>query len=193
MLIYHILEIILLVSFFIRIFYFLSFGQKFNRNNNDIFYFYAIWLINDLIAFFHFGNPIAFFFVHCSFPIAILISDVFKKNSILQTIVICISVYFNILFRNKYIIISTYILTFIFLLSKILFSLKKPKSERIKVDVYVCVLISLVFTHLIFLFGFGNFDWSKSVYVDYFLFTMRFIYLLTLTMGHVYLRRFIIN
>ncbi len=193
MFIYHLLEIIILTSFFLRILYFLLHGLKLNRNSIEIFYFYSIWLINDLLAFCYFGNQFAFYFVHCTFPIAIFCSLVFRNKLFIQISLITVLVYFNYTFMNKYLIVITYLSALIFLLYKILTFLSKSRNERLKIPIYLSILVSIVFTQLIFLFGFGQLNWVNSVYIEYFLYTMRIIYFITLVLGHVYLRRFIIN
>lgn len=90
-------------------------------------------------------------------------------------------------------IVFSYQCAFILIALKMKQLSMKSKNERNKIPVYFIMLIVLIVTQLIYLMGYFKLNWYESHLVSYFLFSVNFIYLFSIAIGHVYLRRFIID
>lgn len=159
----------------------------------DVLFFYCIWLINDSLFFLGFKNKYMFNFVHSIFPVALTIPNILKKQYVFQAAIIITTVAINLLLINKYLVTISYLVCYIFLLKKILNYSRKSSKFRIKIPMYVPVLLTVVFTHLIFIIGHGNHDWANSIYLPSFLWLFRIILITSLMIGHIYLRKFFFN
>lgn len=69
----------------------------------------------------------------------------------------------------------------------------KSHVFREKIPVYISILAALIIAQFIYLMNEIQVDWHASKLVDYFLYLTQVVYLSTIILGHVYLRRFIVN
>jgi hypothetical protein len=187
-------ELLLLSSFFVRLgFYKLKSQRDFDLKFLDMIIFFLICLIANLWIQLNIVREYVYNFFHCSFAIALPISIIWKKAGLEKPILLIFVVALNLYFENLYFIVASNLLLFVFLAHRIVGFTLKSRYFREKVPVYVSILIFLIFTQLIYLISHIKLDWKNSQLVDYFLFATQFIYLTTFIIGHVYLRRFIID
>jgi len=139
------------------------------------------------------GHEYLYNFFHCSFAIILPLSVIWKRTGIEKYIVLILLVALNLYFVNLYFIVISNLLMFVYMANRIVGFTLKSSYFREKVPVYLSILIFLIFTQLIYLISHIKMDWKNSQLVDYFLFATQFIYLSTFIIGHVYLRRFIVN
>jgi hypothetical protein len=188
------IELLLLFSYFARLFFLKINNQSFfDSRFADVSCFFLICLVNNIwfqlnILDTHFNN-----FFHCSFAIVLPLSVIWKRASIEKYIILILLVALNLYYINLYFIVISNLLLFVFMAHRIVDFTLKSRYFREKVPVYISILIFLIFTQLIYLVSHIKLDWKNSQLVDYFLFATQFIYLTTFIIGHVYLRRFIVG
>jgi hypothetical protein len=187
-------ELLLLSSFFVRLgFYKLKSQRDFDLKFLDMIIFFLICLIANLWIQLNIVREYVYNFFHCSFAITLPLSIIWKKAGLEKPILLIFLVALNLYFENSYFIVVSNLLLFVFLAHRIVSFTLKSRYFREKVPVYISILIFLIFTQLIYLISHIKLDWKNSQLVDFFLFATQFIYLTTFIIGHVYLRRFIID
>jgi hypothetical protein len=188
------LELVLLFIIHIRIVnYKYNHRKQFDPRFKDVFYFSCICFINVIWVFLNIGHEYLYNYFHCSFAIVLPLSVIWKRTGIEKYIVLILMVALNLYFVNLYFIVISNLLLFVYMANRIVGFTLKSSYFREKVPVYLSILIFLIFTQLIYLISHIKMDWKNSQLVDYFLFATQFIYLTTFIIGHVYLRRFIVN
>ncbi|MEY2792291.1 MAG: hypothetical protein RJA76_283 [Bacteroidota bacterium] len=191
---YVFIELLLLVSYFIRlIVYKISHRSFFDLKFSDVSFFFLICLLNDFWFQLNIASAYVYNFFHCSFAIVLPLSVIWKRTGIEKYILLILMVALNLYFVNLYFIVISNLLLFVYMANRIVGFTLKSSYFREKVPVYLSILIFLIFTQLIYLISHMKMDWKNSQLVDYFLFATQFIYLTTFIIGHVYLRRFIVN
>jgi len=187
-------EVVLLFCYVIRISW-VWFSRAGNLDSSfvEVYTLYLICLANDALVYMDACSIILINFLHCAFPV-FLIAMIYFKNLRWWSFVFSLILFLFILyFHDARIIVTTYLLLFIVFSRRIYQFSISSKRYREKVPVYCSILILLVITHLIFLMNNTKVDWHESKFVDYFLYVTQFVYLSTIILGHVYLRRFIVN
>jgi hypothetical protein len=191
---YVLIELLLLVSFFIRlIVYKINHRSFFDSTFVDVSYFFLICLVNNIWLQLDIASTYFYNFFHCSFAIVLPLSIIWKKAGIEKSIFLIFLVALNLYFMNLVFIVVSNLLLFVFLAHRIVSFTLKSRYFRKKVPVYVSIMFFLIFTQLIYLISHVKLDWKNSQLVGYFLFAAQFIYLTTFIIGHVYLRRFIVD
>lgn len=188
------LELFLLFVILLRVIYYkFSHRQHFDKRFKDVLYFNLICLLNVIWVFLNIGHEYLDNFFHCSFAIVMPLSIIWKKAGCEKPILLILLVALNLYFMNLFFIVVSNLLLFVFLAHRIVSFTLKSRYFRKKVPVYISIFIFLIFTQLIYLISHIKLDWKNSQLVDFFLFATQFIYLTTFIIGHVYLRRFIID
>jgi hypothetical protein len=191
---YDLIELLLLMALFLRIgFYKWKYNTDFDFKFVDVLFFSFICLIGSIWLMLNIGHEYLYNFFHCSFAIVLPLSIIWKRPGIEKYIVLILLVALNLYFVNLYFIVISNLLLFVYMANRIVGFTLKSSYFREKVPVYLSILIFLIFTQLIYLISHMKMDWKNSQLVDYFLFATQFIYLTTFIIGHVYLRRFIVN
>ena len=191
---YDIIELLLLSSLFVRIgLYKWSCKSDFDFKFIDVLFFSIICLVGSVWLRLNIGHEYLYNFFHCSFAIVLPLSVIWKRAVIEKYTIAMLLVALNLYFMNLYFIIISNLLLFIFMAHRIVSFTLKPRYFREKIPVYVSILVFLIFTQLIFLISHIKLEWKNSQLVGYFLFVTQFIYLTTFIIGHVYLRRFIVD
>jgi hypothetical protein len=190
---YQYLELALLTLLFFRFVVARIKGYRFEFKSIEIFLFFLTWYIHSIIVWISPNSYLAFYFVHCTFPIVISGAVIFKSRPIVLSISLIFSIYLNLFFHNQIVIELTYLITYILILMRInKLSISSNKSRRL-LSVYITVLVTLILTHMIYMFGNIDVKWNQSLYADYFLYFVIFIYLASLTQIHAQFRRFLTN
>lgn len=191
---YDFTEFILLLSYFVRLIYCrVKLTLLFDTRFIEAPVFFLIILLNNIWSKLNIGHEYLYNFFHCSFAIVLPLSVIWKRTGIEKYIVLILLVTLNLYFVNLYFIVISNLLLFVYMANRIVGFTLKSSYFREKVPVYLSILIFLIFTQLIYLISHIKMDWKNSQLVDYFLFATQFIYLTTFIIGHVYLRRFIVN
>ncbi len=189
--VYQFLEFILLTLLFLR--FIVAFFRRFEFEIRfmEIPLFYFIWYSHSIITWIIPNTSFAFYFVHCTFPIVIPGAILFKNQRLITYISVFIVMILNMYFHNRQVIEFTYVLTYLLVLMRMhrLNSLNKKSRELI--PIYGVMLAVLIFTHLIYMFGYVKVNWSGSHYVNYFLYLVILTYLTSLSLIHVQFRRFL--
>ena len=189
--VYQYLEFILLTLLFLR--FIVAFFRRFEFEIRfiEIPLFYFIWYSHSIITWIIPNTSFAFYFVHCTFPIVIPGAILFKNQRLITYISVFIVMILNMYFHNRQIIEFTYVLTYLLVLMRMhrLNSLNKKSRELI--PIYGVMLAVLIFTHLIYMFGYVKVNWSGSHYVNYFFYLVIITYLTSLSLIHVQFRRFL--
>lgn len=191
---YVLIELLLLLSYCVRLVLFkINYQSFFDSTFVDVSCFFLICLVNNI--WFQLDSASTYFynFFHCSFAIVLPLSIIWKRPGIEKYIVLILLVALNLYFVNLYFIVISNLLLFVYMANRIVGFTLKSSYFREKVPVYLSILIFLIFTQLIYLISHIKMDWKNSQLVDYFLFATQIIYLTTFIIGHVYLRRFIVN
>lgn len=189
--IYHSIEITLFCILGLRILI-----QKFNQSSfekryTEVYAFYAIWAGNSFLALANPEATWAFYFVHCTFPICISWLLLNKQRNIGSYLSLVSVLLLNNYLRNRILIDASYLVSYLIILLHIKKQIASSKRNRTFIPIYALMLAVLVVTHLIFMFGYTGLDWSQSIYIDYFIYLVNFIYLSSLTLIHVQFRRFL--
>jgi hypothetical protein len=191
---YVLIELLLLLSYFVRLILFkINYQSFFDSTFVDVSYFFLICLVNNIWFQLDIASTYFYNFFHCSFAITLPLSIIWKKAGLEKPILLIFLVALNLYFENLYFIVVSNLLLFVFLAHRIVSFTLKSRYFREKVPVYGPILFFLIFTQLIYLISHVKLDWKNSQILGYFLFAAQFIYLTTFIMGHVYLRRFIID
>jgi len=189
--VYQFLEFILLTLLFLR--FIVAFFRRFEFEIRfmEIPLFYFIWYSHSIITWIIPNTSFAFYFVHCTFPIVIPGAILFKNQRLITYISVFIVMILNMYFHNRQVIEFTYVLTYLLVLMRMhrLNSLNKKSRELI--PIYGVMLAVLIFTHLIYMFGYVKVNWSGSHYVNYFSYLVILTYLTSLSLIHVQFRRFL--
>jgi hypothetical protein len=189
--IYQYLEFILLTFLFVR--FVVAFFRKLQIDYRfaEVPLFYFIWYSHCILVWIIPKSSIAFHFVHCTFPIVISGAILFKNQRLITYISVFIVMILNTYFHNRQVIEFTYVLTYLLVLMRMhrLNSLNKKSRELI--PIYGVMLAVLIFTHLIYMFGYVKVNWSGSHYVNYFFYLVIITYLTSLSLIHVQFRRFL--
>ena len=189
--VYQYLEFILLTLLFLR--FIVAFFRRFEFEIRfiEIPLFYFIWYSHSIITWIIPNTSFAFYFVHCTFPIVISGAILIKNQRLITYIYVFIVMILNMYFHNRQVIEFTYILTYLLVLIRMhrLNSLNKKSRELI--PIYGVMLAVLIFTHLIYMFGYVKVNWSGSHYVNYFFYLVIITYLTSLSLIHVQFRRFL--
>ena len=187
-------ELLLLLSYFGRLIYCkMKLTLSVDTRFIEVPAFFLILLLNNIWSKLNIGHEYLYNFFHCSFAIVLPLSVIWKRAVIEKYIIAMLLVALNLYFMNLYFIIISNLLLFIFMAHRIVSFTLKPRYFREKIPVYVSILVFLMFTQLIFLISHIKLEWKNSQLVGYFLFVTQFIYLTTFIIGHVYLRRFIVD
>jgi hypothetical protein len=191
---YHLIESLLLVLLLFRTFYQVTPNSKrFNQSFVEILYFFVICLINHIWGYINPSSEYFFYFVHCAFPVVLPLSILNRNFKPLFLLFLAVIVFLNLQIRDYRIIVITYLLCLIVLSNRIVaFALLSKKYRQI-LPIYIAILFLIVLTNLTYLLGYFKMDWTHSQLIHYFSFIIKFVYLSTIILGHVYLRRFIVN
>jgi hypothetical protein len=191
---YHLIEFLLLVCLILRIIYYVTCkSMSFHLGFIELLYYFVICFINYVWGYCNLRSEYLFYFVHCTLPVVLPLSIL---NNTIKTRVLfglLIVVFLNLLFRDVRIIVITYLVCLIVLSNRIVaFALLSKKYRQI-LPIYIAILFLIVLTNLTYLLGYFKMDWAHSQLINYFSGTIKFVYLSTIILGHVYLRRFIFN
>lgn len=189
--VYQYIEFILLTILLVRIAIVYRKGLRIDSKYVDILLFYFTWYIHSIITWLVPSTTLSFHFVHCTFPIVISGTILFKSRSLFYPLSIIILILINLYFHHRYLIDFTYLLTYLLILKRIYKLYSLSRKNRRFIPMYGVMLITLIVTHLIFLFGKVELDWNKSLYAAQFIYSTIIIYLVSLTLIHVQFRRFL--
>lgn len=171
----------------------LKFREHWSFDSNEIELFFLICFVNQVWGYFNDDNVYFLHFFHCVAPVVLTLSILKSNVKLIFRFSLLLLVSLNLYFHNLYLIIFSYLFCFVLLVNRaVRFSLKS-KNYREVVPLYIAILCLLLLTNLIYLLGFVKMDWTHSQLIHYFSFTIKFVYLSTIILGHVYLRRFIVN
>jgi hypothetical protein len=189
--IYQNLEHTLLALLFLRLGVAWIKGYRFESKNIEILLFFLIWFLQSIIVWTLPNSTLAFYFVHCSFPVVIFGASIFKSRPLILSLVLILSIGLNIYFHKQIIIEITYLISYFFILKRITKLGVSGRKNRNVIPIYVTILIALILTHIVYMFGIVRVQWDKSIYADYFLYFVIVTYLASLTLIHAQLSRFI--
>ncbi len=191
---YHLIESLLLVLLLFRTFYqVIPNSKRFNQSFVEILYFFVICLINQIWGYINPSSEYFFYFVHCAFPVVLPLSILNRNSKPLFLLFFAVIVFLNLQIRDCRIIVITYLVCLIVLSNRIVaFALLSKKYRQI-LPIYIAILFLIVLTNLTYLLGYFKMDWAHSQLINYFSVTIKFVYLSTIILGHVYFRRFIFN
>lgn len=188
------IEFSLVLLIFIRVFWEVNRNDKhFDFRFLEVFLFYVIIFLNDVFICLKLDNRFAFYFIHCSFPVALSAVVLKKHFNVSFFMFLGVLVILNNLLLNYGFIILSYLFLFFIMSNRIYKFSMMSKNFREKIPVYVSILAVLIISHLIFLMSIVKVDWHASRPLDYFLFLTQFIFLSSIIIGHVHLRRFIVD
>jgi len=191
---YHLIEFLLLVLLFFRILYQVILKSKrFNQGFVEILYFFVICLINHSWGYINPSSEYFFYFVHCAFPVVLPLSILnrsFKPRFIFCLIIL---VCLNLLIRDVVVIVVTYMIALTVIANRMCGFVLRSKNHRKNLTIYFALLMLLVCTNFTYLLGYAKMDWSHSQFINYFSFIFKFVYFSTILLGHVFLRRFIVD
>lgn len=191
---YDFIELLFLLLYFGRLVYSkMKLTSSVDARFIEVPVFFVILLLNNIWSKLNIGHEYLYNFFHCSFAIVLPLSVIWKRAVIEKYIMAILLVALNLHFMNLYFIIISNLFLFIFMAHRIVSFTLKPRYFREKIPVYVSILVFLIFTQLIYLISHVKLDWKNSQLVGYFLFVTQLIYLTTFIIGHVYLRRFIVD
>ena len=182
---YHVIELTLFCLLGLRILFEIFNKSSINMRYIEVYVFYAIWAVNSFIALKNPEASWAFYFVHCTFPISISWLLFFKQRTIISYVTLVLLLLLSNYFRSRILIDTSYLLTYLILLIQIKKQFALSKRNRASIPIYALMIAVLVVTHLIFMFGYTGVDWSRSIYIDYFIYLVNFIYLSSLILIHV--------
>ncbi len=192
--IYYLVEVTLILLWFVRVLFWKICSKKyFDCNYIEIFLFYFIWLINCFWAIADIWRHYLYYFVHLAFPIVLSLPILAKISRITLLSLLFFLMFLSLYFSKLTIIVILNLSCVSIILTRIVEFSLKSRNYRQRVPVYVAVLAVLIVTQLIFLTSYVKVNWYDSLFVDYFLYFTQFVYLSTIIIGHVYLRRFIVN
>jgi len=190
-LVYNILELGLLSAYFFRLAINARQGQIFNVNYIEVLLFLIIWMMNSLLGLVAHSHTLAFYFVHCAFPITLILCILFKDKTVYLYLSMIVLVAFNLYLKNSFIIIVSYWISFILMFWQLIVFSKKTKKIRSISFVYSFMLMTLVLCNLIFVLGIEKINWIESQYVKYILFICIFICMSTILVSHITLPMFL--
>lgn len=188
---YQYIEFILLTILLVRIILAYRNGLRIDHRYIDIILFYSIWYAHSILTWIFPNSTLTFYFVHCTFPIFISGVMLFKARPLSFYLLIGVAVCFNFYLHNRQLIDLTYLLTFYLILLRILGLHKTSKRNRGLISIFSLMLAVLVLTHLAFMFGYLKVNWSKSIYINYFVSLLITTYISSLILSHVQFRRFL--
>jgi hypothetical protein len=187
---YHDIELTLFCLLGLRLLFEIFKKASINKRYIEVYFFYAIWVVNSIISLTNPEELWAFYFVHCTFPISISWLLLFKQRSITSYVILFLLLFLSNYLRSRILIDTSYLLTFLMLLIQIKKKFSLSKRNRESIQIYASMIAVLIVTHLIFMFGYTGVDWSQSVYIDYFIYLANFTYLSSLILIHVQFRRY---
>jgi hypothetical protein len=191
---YHCFEFSLILLILFRIFWEVNRNDKhFDFRFLEVFLYYLIIFLNYVFFWLKLDNRFAFYFVHCCFPVALSAVVVKKHVDVSFFLFLGVLIILNNLLLNYGFIILSYLFLFFIMSNRIYKFSMMSKNFREKIPVYVSILAVLIISHLIFLMSIVKVDWHASRPLDYFLFLTQFIFLSSIIIGHVHLRRFIVD
>ena len=188
---YQYLELTLLTLLFLRLGVAWIKGYRFKSKNIEILLFFLIWFFQNIIVWILPNSTLAFYFVHCSFPVVIFGAFIFKSRSRILSLALILSIALNLYFHNHIIIEITYLISYLLILIRITKLGVSGRKNRNVIPIYVTILIALILTHIIYMFGIVRVQWNESIYADYFLYFVIVNYLASLTLIHAQFSRFI--
>ncbi len=190
-LVYNILECGLLFAFFARIALNTWKGKIFDANHMGVFLFFTIWMINSLLGLVAQSNFLAFYFVHCAFPVTLILCILFKNKSVYLYIFLSALIALNLYMKNSFIISTSYLVAFIMMVWQLILFSKQSKKRRSMSVLYVLILLVLLCCHLIFRMGIEKVNWVDSQYINYFFVVCALFLLTTIALGHLTLPMFL--
>jgi hypothetical protein len=188
--IYQYVEFILLTLFITRLLYIRRKQLKFDGKFIDVLLFYFIWYTHSILTWIIPNTTFTFYFVHCTFPILLSGALLFKSWPFKYFIPLSLSLII-LYYRNHYFIDLSYIIVYIIILFRINQLYYLNRKNRDKISIYGAMLSVLIMTHLLFMFGYVNVDWSESIFIKHFLYLVIIIYLSSLILIHAQFRRFL--
>jgi hypothetical protein len=191
---YFFIEFTLLSLYPIRFFWYkYSLRKHWNRRFYDILFYYLIFFTNACAGTFKICQNIFFNYLHCSLPVVLSVIIVRQRISVLTLLILVSFVYLNLAIVQFEFIVTTYLILILLIVNKAYRFSLMSKYYRSTLSVYGSIICSIIITQLIFLTSYVKVNWYDSLFVDYFLYLTQFVYLSTIIIGHVYLRRFIVN
>ncbi len=190
--VYNILVLILLTLLSARI-VITKFRQKGISSLGHLELFFFICLANQIWGAIDYKNVYFFYFFHCAMPIVLSLSIVSEKVKYGYLFFQFLLVLLNLYFHDVIFIVSTYFITMFLVMRQLVYFALNSKRNREKVPLYSAILGVIFLTQLIYLMNSAKVDWHGAQLVACFLYLTQFVYLSTIILGHVYLRRFIVN
>jgi len=192
--IYHYFGFLLLILLVIRTLYYVSVkNETVSLGFKEVLLFFVLCLFNDIRGNLNPKSEYFFYFIHCAFPVVLPLSILNRNFKPLFILFVAVIVFLNLQIRDYRIIVITYLLCLIVLSNRIVALALLSKKYRQILPIYIAILFLIVLTNLTYLLGFVKMDWTHSQLIHYFSFTIKFVYISTIILGHVYLRRFIVN
>ena len=190
--IYYILELSLLTLLSVRIIL-LKFQKNLISATNHFELFFFVCTINQIWGNIDYKNVYFYYFFHCTMPLVLSLSILSDKINYRYMFLLLLLVLLSLYCQNVKFNIAIYLLSILLVMHRLIFCALNSKKNRDKVPLYIAVWCVLFLSNLIFLMNHTKVDWHESKFVDYFLYVTQFVYLSTIILGHVYLRRFIVN
>ncbi len=191
---YHLIEFLLLVLLLFRTLYQVILKRKrFNQGFVEILYFFVICLMNHAWGYINPSSKYFFCFVHCAFPVVlplVILNRNFKPWFLFCLIIL---VCLNLLISDVAVIVVTYMVALTVTTNRMFGFVLRSKNYRQNLPIYFAMLMVLAFTNFNYLLGYAKMDWSHSQFINYFSFIFKFVYFSTILLGHVFLRRFIVD
>ena len=174
--------------------------NQLDRRFLEVYGFYVIMFFN---AFFFFTMDsfnknwiyynYAFNFIHCSLPIVLPAIMLHGKFTVPFILFLVLLVILNIYVNHFGFIVLTYLILILWLGFRTCKFLLMSQVYRSKVFVYLSMIFMLVITQIIYICGNAEVDWYQSSLVDYLLYVTQFAILFVNIIGHIFLRRFVIQ
>lgn len=176
----------------VRLLYYYFKGHYFTRSHLVVVIYFGIWAVNSFL--YEIGLTDIFYLVHSFTPPILSATIIYKnhKHFVLIAIVAVIYGLFGYLFQLNIPILFMYYFT-IGLLLKTGYLLSKERSHMLTISVvYIVLAIDLFATMLILSMKLTDYNWNASELIKYVHLTRVSIFLTTLTVMHVKLRRFVL-
>jgi hypothetical protein len=173
--------------------------NRLDRRFIEVYGFYVIMFFNALFFTLDLFNKnwiysnYAFNFIHCSLPIVLPFTMLHGKFTVPFFLFVVLLVILNIYFNNFGFIVLTYLILIVWLGFRIYKFSLMSQVYRSKVFVYLAMILMLIITQIIYICSNAKVNWYQSSLVDYLLYVTQFTILFVNIIGHISLRRFVIQ
>ncbi len=194
--IYSCIELLILITLIIRLFYYLFSNKTILKSNLEVILYFCLLLLNNL-SFLIFGYSriisLAFLII---LPLSIIVPKICKifQLNILSTLLLLFLTTLLFYKTNQELVMYTLILCCItFLISTIIKLAKGSSHELKKSPIYIIITIDFLIITILQQLSSNKINWSNSHYFRYVMNIVLCIFLSNLILANVYIRRFFIN